>query len=78
MNDGLMQALHIVLAEIERAESLLAVEDGGGPVFDRAQTEAGICALRTVAAAIEAAHDGEFICRRCGLRQDPQQQAPTF
>jgi hypothetical protein len=42
----------IVQAEISRAESLLNVEDGGGPVFDREQTEAGIAALQTVASAI--------------------------
>lgn len=45
-------AAGIVQAEIDRAEALLNVEDGGAPVFDRAQTEAGIAALRTVAAAI--------------------------
>jgi hypothetical protein len=44
----------IVRAEIERAEALMTLEEGGSPVFDREQTEAGICALRTVAAAIRA------------------------
>lgn len=50
---SLGRALEIVEAEIARAEALLNLEDGGAPVFDRAQTEAGIAALRTVAAAIE-------------------------
>jgi hypothetical protein len=53
MTEGLARALQIVEAEIARAESLQNVEDGGGPVFDRAQTEAGIAALRTVAEAIQ-------------------------
>ncbi len=51
--DGLSRAIEIVQAEIARAETLLTVEDGGRPLFDRAQTEAGIAALRTVAEAIE-------------------------
>lgn len=50
---SLSRAAEIVQAEIKRAEALLNVEDGGRPVFDRAQTEAGIAALRTIAAAIE-------------------------
>jgi hypothetical protein len=41
-----------VQEEIERAEALLNVEQAGKPLFDREQTEAGICALRVVAAAI--------------------------
>jgi hypothetical protein len=44
----------VVRAEISRAESLMSVEDGGGPVFDREQTEAGIAALQTVASAIRS------------------------
>jgi hypothetical protein len=44
----------IVQEEIARAEALMTLEEGGNPVFDREQTEAGICALRTVAAAIRA------------------------
>jgi hypothetical protein len=44
----------IVQNEIARAEALMTLEEGGSPVFDREQTEAGICALRTVAAAIRA------------------------
>jgi hypothetical protein len=46
MIDGLTKALQIVEAEIARAETLLNVEDGGQPVFDRAMTEAGIVAHR--------------------------------
>jgi hypothetical protein len=46
------RAAAIVQAEIDRAESLMALEEGGRPVFNAEQTEAGICALRTVAAAI--------------------------
>lgn len=46
------RAAGIVQAEIDRAESLMALEEGGRPVFNAEQTEAGICALRTVAAAI--------------------------
>jgi hypothetical protein len=49
---GLTRAAEIVQAEIERAESLLNIEDDGAPVFNREQTEAGICALRTVLEAI--------------------------
>lgn len=52
-SSGLKRAAAIVQAEIERAEALLNVEDGGAPVFNRDQTEAGICALRTVLAAIQ-------------------------
>jgi hypothetical protein len=44
----------IVQDEIARAEALMAVEEGGKPVFDPGQMDAGICALRTVAAAIRA------------------------
>lgn len=52
MTEGLTRALQIVDAEIARAEALLTVEEGGEPVFDLAQTEAGIAALRVVAEAI--------------------------
>lgn len=56
---GLARAAEIVQAEIERAEALLNVEKDGRPIYDRYQTEAGICALRTVLEAIqmEAAAD---------------------
>lgn len=43
------RALGIVQAEIDRATALLDLEEDGVPVFDRAQMEAGICALKTVA-----------------------------
>jgi hypothetical protein len=56
---GLNRAVAIVQAEIERAEALLNIEDSGGAVFDRDQTEAGLCALRTVLEAIKReASDG--------------------
>jgi hypothetical protein len=48
------RAATIVQEEIARAEALMTLEEGGNPVFNREQTEAGICALRTVAAAIRA------------------------
>lgn len=48
------RAIAVVQAEIDRAEALMAVEENGAPVFDREQTDAGICALRIVAAAIRA------------------------
>lgn len=71
MTEGLTRALVIVETEIARAEALLNVEDSDGPVFDQAQTEAGIAALRTVAEQIRAEAGGpaEMICRRCGLRE---------
>lgn len=51
---GLSRAAEIVQGEIDRAETLLNLEEDDAPVFNREQTEAGIAALRTVAAAIEA------------------------
>ena len=57
---GLARAAEIVQAEIDRSDALLNLEEGGAPIFDREQTEAGICALRTVLSAIqkEAAASG--------------------
>lgn len=68
--DGMATALKIVQAEIARAEALLAVEDGGRPVFDRPQTEAGIAALRTVAAAIERDRNAGVPASSTGLTLD--------
>lgn len=53
LKPGLARAAEIVQAEIERAEALLNVEKDGRPIYDRYQTEAGICALRTVLEAIQ-------------------------
>jgi hypothetical protein len=52
-NMGFSTAAQIVQAEIDRAEALLNVEEGGKPVFNAAQMDAGICALRTVLTAIQ-------------------------
>lgn len=50
---GLECAAAIVQAEIARAESMSALEEGGKPVFNRDQMSAGICALYCVADAIQ-------------------------
>lgn len=54
LTPGLTRAAQIIQAEIARAELLMTVEEGGQPLFDAAQTDAGICALQTVLEAIQS------------------------
>lgn len=51
------RAIAVVQDEIDRAQTLLAIEECGSPLFDRAMTEAGICALRTVMHVFQASAD---------------------